>query len=164
MVPYYLPRERLVRFTRSYLGPSGSWWLRSRFEGNVAVHTRTTVVRAEEANGKVKLSLRDASGAERTMEADHVIAGTGYEPDLDRLPFLDRALLARLRRVERSPALSRHFEASVPGLYFVGLAAAFSFGPLVRFVCGADFAAPRVVDHVTSRRAALLRRFRTAAA
>ena len=56
-----------------------------------------------------------------------------------------------VRRVERAPRLSRHFESSVPGLYFVGPAAAFSFGPLFRFVTGASFVAPTVARHVVDR-------------
>jgi hypothetical protein len=40
--------------------------------------------------------------------------------------------------------LSSAFESSIPGLYFVGLAAANSFGPVLRFAFGAGFAARRV--------------------
>jgi hypothetical protein len=40
--------------------------------------------------------------------------------------------------------LSSMFESSVPGLYFVGLAAANTFGPLMRFAFGARFAAERI--------------------
>lgn len=49
------------------------------------------------------------------------------------------------------PVLSGRFESSVPGLFFVGLAAADSFGPLMRFVAGARFAAPRVVGELARR-------------
>jgi len=84
---------------------------------------------------------------------DHLVAGTGYEPDLGVLPFLDGALASRIRRIERSPKLSVNFESSVKGLYFVGAAAAFSFGPLLRFVAGAEFAAPAVVQHLAANKA-----------
>ena len=47
-----------------------------------------------------------------------------------------------------APAVSRSFESSVPGMYFVGFAAAPDFGPVMRFVLGADFAARRVSRHV----------------
>jgi hypothetical protein len=40
--------------------------------------------------------------------------------------------------------LNRYFESSIPGLYFIGAAAANSFGPLLRFAYGAKFAANRV--------------------
>ena len=35
--------------------------------------------------------------------------------------------------------LSSSFESSVPGLYFTGLAAANSFGPVMRFAFGAGY-------------------------
>jgi len=46
-----------------------------------------------------------------------------------------------------------NFESSLKGLSFVGAAAAFSFGPLLRFVAGAEFAAPTVARHLTRGRA-----------
>jgi len=53
---------------------------------------------------------------------------------------LDR-LRARIRVFDGSPRLSTTFESSVPGLHFVGLASAQSFGPVMRFVYGARHAA-----------------------
>jgi FAD-dependent urate hydroxylase len=40
--------------------------------------------------------------------------------------------------------LSSSFESSVKGLYFVGLSAANSFGPVMRFAFGTRFAAQTV--------------------
>jgi len=54
-------------------------------------------------------------------------------------------------QVEGTPILSDKFESSVPGLYFVGLTAANSFGPLLRFMVGAEFAAPRLAAHLRHR-------------
>jgi hypothetical protein len=42
--------------------------------------------------------------------------------------------------------LKSNFESSVPGLYFVGLAAANSFGPVMRFAFGASFAAETLTE------------------
>ncbi|HEV2238386.1 MAG TPA: hypothetical protein VGR57_17125, partial [Ktedonobacterales bacterium] len=84
-----------------------------------------------------------------------VIAGTGYEVDVDRIPFVHPELAAEIVRVERAPNLTRHFESSVPGLYFVGPAAAFSFGPLFRFVAGADYAVPLLARRLAWTAAAL---------
>jgi hypothetical protein len=81
---------------------------------------------------------------ERTLETDHVIAGTGYKVDLRRLAFLSPELRARIRSVEQTPVLSSAFESSIPGLYFVGAASANSFGPLARFAFGAGFTARRL--------------------
>jgi FAD-dependent urate hydroxylase len=146
---HYVPERRRVRFTRRYLGPAGPWWVVDRFSGNVEVMLRTDVIGAQVEGGKVRLAIR-RDGADETLIVDRVVAGTGFEVDVDRIPFLDGALRTAVRRVERAPALSRHFESSVPGLYFVGATAAFSFGPLLRFVAGARFAAPAVARHAAA--------------
>jgi hypothetical protein len=91
--------------------------------------------------GKVRLGLRAADGSTRDVLTDHIIAGTGYRVDLRRLKFLSTEILSGLREVQGSPVLSSSLESSVPGLYFVGLAAANSFGPVMRFAFGAGFAA-----------------------
>jgi hypothetical protein len=49
------------------------------------------------------------------------------------------------------PVVSAKFESSVPGLYFVGLPAVDSFGPLMRFMVGAEYAAPRVARALARR-------------
>jgi hypothetical protein len=40
--------------------------------------------------------------------------------------------------------------SSVPGLYFTGLPSAASYGPVMRFVCGTEFASPRLVKHLAT--------------
>jgi hypothetical protein len=84
------------------------------------------------------------------MSVDHVIAATGYKVNLQRLKFLSNGTCSRIKTVIGAPALSSTFESTVPGLYFVGLAAANSFGPVMRFAYGADFAA-RVVAKAVAR-------------
>ena len=104
--------------------------------------------RAEVRDGKVHLHLRAQDGAEREVVADHIIAATGYRVALDRLTFLSSQIRSTVRAVESTPVLSSTFESSMPGLYFVGLAAANSFGPVMRFAFGADFAARTVTGGV----------------
>jgi NADPH-dependent 2,4-dienoyl-CoA reductase/sulfur reductase-like enzyme len=112
--------------------------------GRVPVQLGCTPVGAEVVNGKVNLKVREESGGERTIQADHVIAATGYKVDMASLPFLSAEIRSKIKTVGGMPALSTAFECSVPGLYFVGLAAANSFGPLMRFAYGSKFAAARV--------------------
>jgi hypothetical protein len=50
-------------------------------------------------------------------------------------------LVRSLRLVDGYPVLTAGFEASLPGLHFVGASAARSFGPLMRFVAGTGYAA-----------------------
>jgi cation diffusion facilitator CzcD-associated flavoprotein CzcO len=145
---HFVPEKRRVRFVKRYLGPAAPWWIHDRFEGKVPVHVRTTVVAAEKVGHRVKLTLREEGKGERVIEVDHVIAGTGFVSDLDRLPYLDESLRRQIGRIESAPRLSVNFQSSVPGAYFVGPIAAFSFGPLFRFVCGAEYAAPALGRHL----------------
>ena len=102
-------------------------------------------------DGMVNMRVRAADGSEHIVVTQHVIAGTGYKVDMTRLSFLSSEIRRDLQLVSTSPALSTHFESSVPGLYFVGLAAANTFGPLMRFAFGAEFAAQRVAESVAAQ-------------
>jgi hypothetical protein len=44
--------------------------------------------------------------------------------------------------------VSDNFETAVPGLYATGLTAMETFGPLMRFMVGSEFAAPRLASHL----------------
>jgi hypothetical protein len=109
-----------------------------------------TVRYAQFRDGRVHLQLLCPNGEERTLSTDHVIAGTGYRVDLRRLTFLSKGLHTELRSVDFVPILSAEFESSVPGLYFVGLASANTFGPAMRFLLGARYTARRLARHLSS--------------
>jgi thioredoxin reductase len=145
---HFVPERRRVRFIKGYLGPAAPWWIKDRVDGLVPIFTRTSVVAAEPTGQRVRLRLQVEGQGHRAIEADHVIAGTGYVPNLDRLEYLDDGLRRRMRRLELGPSLSMNFESSVPGAYFAGPVAALSFGPLFRFVCGAAYAAPALARHL----------------
>ncbi len=100
----------------------------------------------------MRLSLASRNGGGDVLEVDHVLAATGYRVGLDALPFISSELKTSLRTVAGSPLLNASFESSVPGLYFSGLTAAATFGPLLRFVHGSDFAARRIGAGVAARR------------
>lgn len=145
---HFVPERRRVRFIKGYLGPAAPWWIKDRVDGLVPILSRTTVVTSEPVGERVRLRLRTEGQGERTIDVDHIIAGTGYVPNLDRLEYLDEGFRGRLRRVELGPSLSMNFESSVKGAYFVGPIAQFCFGPLLRFVCGAEYAAPALARHL----------------
>jgi hypothetical protein len=98
----------------------------------------------------VRLAFDQPNVGETRIDVDHVIAGTGYRVDLSRLAFIEKKLQSQLNDAEGTPVLSRHFESSVRGLYFIGAAAAPSFGPLLRFAYGAKFAAKRVAARLVN--------------
>ena len=68
--------------------------------------------------------------------------------DIARYSFLSTELLGAIRSVEGYPVLNAGFESSLPGLYFVGTTAAYSFGPLCRFVAGTPFTARTLTNYV----------------
>lgn len=106
-----------------------------------------SLVDADVGGRGIRLALATAEGPE-TIDADHVIAATGYRPSLDRLTFLAPGLRAAVRAHANTPILTSWFESSVDGLYFVGPVAANSFGPLMRFAFGANYAARRLSRHL----------------
>ncbi|GAA2629451.1 NAD(P)-binding domain-containing protein [Actinomadura fulvescens] len=147
-----LPDRTRQKIVKNTLGPAGSWWLRDRLDHRITLRLGERVVEADENNGRVRFSTVTSRGGIHLCQTDHIIAATGYVPDVDKVTILDPQLRRRLRLRHRSPALSRHFESSVPGLYFAGLAAAASFGPVMRFVHGSSFAAQRIADSLARRR------------
>lgn len=105
------------------------------------------------ADGRTRLGLTTRAGESVVLDTAHVIAATGFVPELARLELLDAGLRAALETVGRSgaPELSPGFESSWPGLFFAGLLSAPSFGPSMRFVHGAGFTAGRLVRGVRKR-------------
>ena len=84
----------------------------------------------------------------KTLQTDHVIAATGYKTDLDRLNYLSPDLKQSIAHEGGAPVLSSQFEASVPGLFIVGMASAPTFGPVMRFMFGAKHVAPVLTDRL----------------
>jgi FAD-dependent urate hydroxylase len=138
-----LPERTRLWVVARALGPSGAWWLRDRVLGQVPVRCGEQVQRVSREGGRVVLDLVTPTGR-RTVTVDHVIAATGYRVDLDRLEFLAPSLRAEIARTASAPRLGASFHVSVPGLFFAGLTAAPTFGPVMRFVCGTPIAARRI--------------------
>ncbi|MEU2868936.1 NAD(P)-binding domain-containing protein [Streptomyces olivoreticuli] len=146
--------RRLPAPTRKYLvqrvlGPLGAWWLRDRFIGRVQVSEGKRIVRARVEDGRPVLLLAGPDGStEGELAADHVLAATGYHVDLAALDFLGHGLRTRLAVGAGGPRLGPGYQSSVPGLFFTGLPAAASYGPVMRFVCGTEYASPRLARAV----------------
>ena len=122
--------------------------MRERIAGRVPMLLESSIGEVTTRNGSVYMRLQGRDSSVREHETEHVIAATGYRVDLQRLPFLSRQITSEVETDEASPVLSRNFQSSVPGLYFTGLAAAHSFGPVLRFMFGADFAARQIARHL----------------
>ena len=145
----YLPQQIRVRTIKTYLGPAGAWFVKDRIAGCVPLLLARAPEYAELRDGRAYLRCK-GDGGESELLTDHVIAATGYRVDIGRLDFLSEKVRASLQLIESAPVLSRNFESSVPGLYFVGLASAYCFGPVMRFLFGAGYTARRLSEHLVS--------------
>jgi thioredoxin reductase len=143
---YHLPESLRLRIVRTTLGPSAGWFARDKLIGRVPLVLGFTPEGAEVKGGKVHLQLRGNDGSRRELVADHVVAATGYKVSMDRLKFLAPGVRSKIQTVSDTPVLKSNFESSVPGLYFVGLAAANTFGPVMRFAFGAGFTAETLTE------------------
>ena len=143
-----LPQEKRLRIARTYLGPRAGWPVRDIIE-RLPPLLEHKVQSAEVHNYRVRLVLTGNDGNQREVLTDHIVAATGFQIDLRKLIFLDGAVRSAIKTVENTPILSDNFECSVPGIYFTGLAAASTFGPSMRFLIGARFAARTLTRHFT---------------
>lgn len=152
----FAPAAMRLGALRRALGPAGAWWLQERVDNHVEARLGTAITTAAPiGNDTVRLTLRgtDARRYAEVIDVDHVIAATGYHFDLDSIAFLDASLRNSIARTAGYPRLSGSFESSEPGLYFAGLGAAATFGPLLRFVCGTALASRRIARAIESPRA-----------
>jgi thioredoxin reductase len=142
-----LPKPVRSRLAKGFLGPAGGWFLRGRFD-RVPLLAGRQIMGAEASGGQAILRLKSMNGDEHRIETEHVIAATGYRADVRRLAFLGAGIVSQLNFPNRVLKLSSHFESSIPGLFFVGPAGVDSFGPVLRFACGAKFTASRLSNHL----------------
>lgn len=146
-----LPRRLQEPLAYRAIRPAGARWLVDRLKA-VPLTTQRRVVGAATADGRVQLTLDDGS----VRVADHVILATGYRVDVGAYDFLSPALVSQVKRVDGYPILNTGMESSVPRLHFLGAPAAWSFGPINRFVSGSWYGAnalARSVRRAERRRA-----------
>ena len=146
-VVYRLPLGIKDKIRTRAVRPAGANWLPSRLN-SVKISTGRTVQAARSVGDEVQLTLDDAS--ERRV--DHVLLGTGYKVDISKYNFLPPELVAGVRRLDGYPDLKAGFCSSVPGLHFIGATAARSFGPLLFFVAGTEFASRELSSYISHNR------------
>lgn len=138
------------RTTQDWVGrravrPAGAVWLIDRLKD---VTTRTSLHPVSATPTAKQLRVRFSDGSEQT--ADHLLFATGYRVDIAKYPFLDPQLLREIDQVNGYPRLKPGMESSVPGLHFLGAPAAWSFGPLARFVSGTFYCAQALTRTVAA--------------
>jgi cation diffusion facilitator CzcD-associated flavoprotein CzcO len=142
----YFPRVVQNAFRKRSLRPTASCSLRDRMK-NATMTTGRHIVAAQPHGEGLRLELND--GSERRV--DHVLLGTGYKVDVSRYSFLAPELIQEMRKTDGFPQLTPGFESSIPGLHFVGAPAGWTFGPLMYFVAGTEFAASNLARHIASQ-------------
>jgi len=141
-----LPRSIQNKWGKRAIRPAGAGWLNPRCEP-IRITTSRFVTSAVPQGGRLALTLNDGTA----RQVDHVLMATGYRVNISRYPFLPSSLLKALAIVDGYPRLNHRYESSVEGLHFLGAPAAWSFGPLMRFVAGADFASRALTRGVLGR-------------
>jgi cation diffusion facilitator CzcD-associated flavoprotein CzcO len=131
----YLPRGVQDRFRARALRPAGARWLIDRL-AEVPIAVGRSVVSAAPLGEELHMTLDNGE----SRRVDHALLGTGYRVDVSRYPFLPPALSQSLDCSNGFPKLSRGFESSVAGLHFLGAPSAWSYGPLMYFVAGTEYA------------------------
>jgi len=150
-MPNFMRRLPLVlrdKIRKRAVRPAGSQWLRNRLM-DVTTRVGGQVIEAKAAGTGVQLKL---DGGSSTF-ADHVLLGTGYVVDISRFSFLPTQLLNDVRVMDGYPMLTSGFRSSLPGLHFIGAAAARSFGPLLYFVAGTEFASRELGAYIERNQA-----------
>jgi thioredoxin reductase len=153
LVFHHMPEAFRLLVVQKHLGPAPGWVPREHIEKHVPVKFGATIGGARVTGRRIELSVRIA-GETHEMSADHIVAATGFRPDLRRLGFLTPGIREGIRQAQHTPILDTNFQSSIPGLYFTGISAANSFGPLLRFAYGAGFAARRLTQHLRRTAAA----------
>jgi cation diffusion facilitator CzcD-associated flavoprotein CzcO len=142
-----LPRSVQEAAARRSIRPAGALWLVDRLR-DVPIRLTWQVQRAERVGDQVRLVSTDGD----SRVADHVLYGTGYQVDIARYPFLPPELVRDIKLVNGYPVLRPGLESSVARLHFVGAPAAWSFGPIMRFVSGSWYASRAVHNAASATR------------
>jgi thioredoxin reductase len=145
MVFHAMPEALRLRVVARHLGPAPCWFVRDEVVGRLPMHLGAALTSVRPQGDRVRVEFTQRGQESRQFDVDHVVAATGYQVAVSRLRFIHQSIQSRIRKVADTPILGRHFESSVPGLYFIGAAAANSFGPLLRFAFGANYTAKRLV-------------------
>jgi FAD-dependent urate hydroxylase len=142
----HLPTSLRSRLTRRLLRPGGSPWLRDVVDQHVKLREGARIREVDRSNGRLKLRLEDGT----QTQADRVLVAAGYRFSLDSLSFLSSGIRSRIETKHGWPVLDRYFRSmSEPRIFFVGYAAEGRFGPISRYVLGAEFTANRVRECLT---------------
>ena len=143
---HHLPPNLRAWLNTNSLRAGAAGWVKPRMAG-VRLEPGHRIRGAVVKGTGIELELNDGR-----RDFEHVLLATGYRIDVAKLGIFSSDLIERLDTDAGSPILGDGYQSSVPGLHFVGSAAVRSYGPLLRFVWGAGYAARTVTRHVCANR------------
>lgn len=141
-----LPRGLQDKLRKRAVRPAGARWLVNRLK-TVPIQLGRHVTSVATTGGRVKVGFDN--GSERTV--DHILLGTGYRVDISKYDFLSEELRNSISRNNGYPQLRAGLETSVDGLHILGAPAAWSFGPLMQFVSGTQYASRVLLRSVAGK-------------
>ena len=141
-----LPHSLRTRLNERLLRPGAAPWLRRHVDGVIPISEGVEVQRVDSRADGLGLVLSDGT----SREVDACIVACGFSFSRAGLSVLAPELRSRVAVQDGWPVLDRAFRTSVPQLSLVGFPAEGRFGPLSRFVEGADFAAQRVAQSLAA--------------
>jgi hypothetical protein len=140
------PRSAQDWLRKRSIRPAGARWLVRRLQ-NVPIKLGRSVVSASPFSECVRVRMDD--GSERNF--DHVFLGTGYRVDVSKYEFFAPELAKSISRFQGYPRLIEGFETSVPKLHILGAPAVWSFGPLMQFVVGTNYASRALFRRIAGK-------------
>jgi FAD-dependent urate hydroxylase len=141
-----LPHSFRAKLNARLLRPGAAPWLRRHVEGVIPIHEGVEVRSVDSRPDDLVLGLSDGT----SREVDVCIVACGFAFSRDGLAVLAPDVRARVEIRDGWPVLDRAFRTTVPLLSLVGFPAEGRFGPLSRFVEGAEFAARRVAESLAA--------------
>jgi pyruvate/2-oxoglutarate dehydrogenase complex dihydrolipoamide dehydrogenase (E3) component len=102
---------------------------------------KARIVGSEQGGGVLRVRLDTGE----TVDVDHILYTTGYEVNLQRVPFLKAGnLIDRIKCRDGFPVLDNSLQTTVPGLFITSLPAARDFGLFFAFTAAVP-ASARIV-------------------
>ncbi len=145
----YLPEATRRRIVRETLPPAGSWWLRDRLDERSASRPAAAWRRPSSRRTASRSPPSTAPAA-----ASSPSSSTSSPPPATSRTSPASASSPRTSAAASPPAWAPGPQPRLRGLHTGPLplfAAASTFGPVMRFVHGADFAATRIAHHIIRR-------------
>jgi Pyridine nucleotide-disulphide oxidoreductase len=139
------PRNTQTWVDRRSIRPAGAAWLIDRLK-DAPIRTNLYPKSATPTGKQVRVRFDDGS----EQVADHMLFATGYRIDIAKYPFLSPELVSEIDQVNGYPQLKSGLESTAKGLHFLGAPAAWSFGPVTRFISGTYYCAQALTNKVAA--------------